>query len=151
MAKAFVPHLEETPMQLEPYIFFHGTCEEALNFYAACFGGEIVQLSRMSDSPPEHQGDPSWAHKVMHATFRIGQSLIMASDGVNAAPQVFSGFSISIAADDVESGQKMFEALSDGGNVRMAWQRTFWTSGFGMVSDRFGIPWMVTVMDDLEG
>src|SRR5471032_511799 len=131
-------------MRLEPYLFFNGRAEKAL-------GAETLSVLLFKDSPEGVNATPEWLDKVMHATFRIGQSLIMASDGVNATPQVFSGFSISIAADDVESGQKMFTALSEGGDVRMAWQRTFWTSGFGMVSDRFGIPWMVTVMDDLEG
>jgi len=101
------------------------------------------------DSPEGVNATSEWPDKVMHATFRIGPSVIMASDGVDAAPQVFSGFSISIAADDIESGQGMFDALRVGGDVRRAWQPTFWTSGFGMVFDRFGMPWMVTVMDGL--
>ena len=138
-------------MRLEPYLFFNGRTEEALAFYQKALGAQTLSVLQFKDSPEGVNATPEWLDKVMHATFRIGSSLIMASDGVNATPQVFSGFSISIAADDVESGQKMFTALSEGGDVRMAWQRTFWTSGFGMVSDRFGIPWMVTVMDDLEG
>jgi PhnB protein len=83
----------------------------------------------------------------MHATFHIGSSLIMVSDAVHAAPQTYSGFSLSIAADDAASGEKMFTALSEGGEVRMPWQATFWTSGFGMVTDKFGLPWMVNVAD----
>jgi len=138
-------------MRLEPYLFFNGRTEEALAFYQKALGAQTLSVLQFKDSPEGVKATPEWLDKVMHATFRIGSSLIMASDGVNATPQVFSGFSISIAADDVESGQKMFAALSEGGDIRMAWQRTFWTSGFGMVSDRFGIPWMVSVMDDLEG
>jgi PhnB protein len=138
-------------MRLEPYLFFNGRTEEALAFYQKALGAETLSVLHFKDSPEGVKATPEWLDKVMHATFRIGASLIMASDGVNAAPQVFSGFSISISADDVASGEKMFTALSDGGDVRMAWQRTFWTSGFGMVCDRFGIPWMVTVMDDLGG
>jgi PhnB protein len=138
-------------MRLEPYLFFNGRTEEALAFYQKALGAETLSVLHFKDSPDGVNATPEWLDKVMHATFRIGSSLIMASDGVNAAPQVFSGFSISIAADDVASGQKMFAALSDGGDIRMAWQPTFWTSGFGMVCDRFGIPWMVTVLDDLEG
>ena len=138
-------------MRLEPYLFFNGRTEEALAFYQKALGAQTLSVLQFKDSPEGVNATPEWLDKVMHATFRIGSSLIMASDGVNATPQVFSGFSISIAADDVESGQKMFAALSEGGDIRMAWQRTFWTSGFGMVSDRFGIPWMVTVMDDLGG
>ena len=138
-------------MRLEPYLFFNGRTEEALAFYQKALGAQTLSVLQFKDSPEGVNATPEWLDKVMHATFRIGSSMIMASDGVNATPQVFSGFSISIAADDVESGQKMFAALSEGGDIRMAWQRTFWTSGFGMVSDRFGIPWMVSVMDDLEG
>ncbi|CAN7256664.1 VOC family protein [Caballeronia sp. dw_19] len=138
-------------MRLEPYLFFNGRTEEALAFYQKALGAETLSVLHFKDSPEGVKATPEWLDKVMHATFRIGASLIMASDGVNAAPQVFSGFSISISADDLASGEKMFTALSDGGDVRMAWQRTFWTSGFGMVCDRFGIPWMVTVMDDLGG
>jgi len=139
------------PMRLEPYLFFNGRTEEALAFYQKALGAETLSVLHFKDSPEGVNATPEWLDKVMHATFRIGSSLIMASDGVNATPQIFSGFSISIAADDVESGHKMFAALSDGGDIRMAWQPTFWTSGFGMISDRFGIPWMVSVMDDLEG
>jgi len=138
-------------MRIEPYLFFNGRTEEALAFYQNALGAETLSVMHFKDSPEGVNATPDWLGKVMHATFRIGSSLIMATDGVNATPQVFSGFSISISADDVESGEKMFTALSDGGTIRMAWQRTFWTSGFGMVSDRFGIPWMVTVMDDLGG
>ncbi|CAN7245409.1 VOC family protein [Caballeronia sp. LjRoot31] len=138
-------------MRLEPYLFFNGRTEEALAFYQKALGAETLSVLHFKDSPEGVKATPEWLDKVMHATFRIGASLIMASDGVNAAPQVFSGFSISISADDLASGEKMFTALSEGGDVRMAWQRTFWTSGFGMVCDRFGIPWMVTVMDDLGG
>ena len=138
-------------MRLEPYLFFNGRTEEAPAFYQTALGAETLSVLHFKDSPEGVNAAPEWLDKVMHATFRKGQSLIMASDGVNAAPQVFSGFSISRAADDVESGHKIFAALSNGGDVRMAWQRTFWTSAFGMVSDRFGIPWMVSVVDDLEG
>ncbi|MDN7176552.1 VOC family protein [Caballeronia sp. SEWSISQ10-4 2] len=136
-------------MRLEPYLFFNGRTEEALKFYQKAIGAETLSVLHFKDSPEGVNATPEWQDKIMHATFRIGPSVIMASDGVDAAPQVFSGFSISIAADDIESGQRMFDALSVGGDVRMAWQPTFWTSGFGMVSDRFGMPWMVTVMDEL--
>jgi PhnB protein len=139
-------------MRLEPYLFFNGRTEEALAFYQKALGAETLSVLHFKDSPEGLlNATPEWQGKVMHATFRIGSSVIMASDGVNAERQLFSGFSISIASDDIASGQKMFDALSVGGDVRMAWQPTFWTSGFGMVSDKFGMPWMVTVMDDLEG
>jgi PhnB protein len=138
-------------MRLEPYLYFNGRTEEALMSYQHAIGAETLSVLRFEDSPESVNATPEWKHKIMHSTFRIGSSIIMASDGVNAAPQVFSGFAIAIVADDDESGQRMFDALSVGGNVRMAWQPTFWSSGFGMISDKFGIPWIVSVMDDLGG
>ena len=138
-------------MRLEPYLFFNGRTEEALAFYQKALGAQTLSVLHFKDSPEGVTATPEWLDKVMHATFRIGSSVIMASDGVNPAPQFFSGFSISIVADDVASGQRMFDALSAGGEVRMPWQPTFWSSGFGMVSDKFGMPWMVTVMGDMEG
>ncbi|SAL12440.1 3-demethylubiquinone-9 3-methyltransferase [Caballeronia sordidicola] len=138
-------------MRLEPYLYFNGRTEEALVFYQHAINAETLSVLRFKDSPDGVTTTPEWQHKIMHSTFRIGASIIMASDGVNSAPQVFSGFSIAIVADDDASGQRMFEALSVDGNVRMTWQPTFWSSGFGMVSDKFGIPWIVSVMDDLGG
>ncbi|KQR90051.1 hypothetical protein ASG35_02190 [Burkholderia sp. Leaf177] len=138
-------------MRLEPYLYFNGRAEEALAFYEHAIGAETLSLLRFKESPEGVTATPEWQDKIMHATFRIGSSIIMASDGVNAAPQVFSGFSIAIVADDDESGQRMFDALSAEGNVRMEWQPTFWSSGFGMISDKFGIPWIVSVMDDMGG
>jgi PhnB protein len=136
-------------MRLEAYLFFNGRTEEALAFYAEAIGAETLSLLRFKDSPEATNATPEWQDKVMHATFSIGSSVIMASDGVHAAPQKYSGFSVSIIADDFSSGEKMFAALSKGGEIRMPWQPTFWTKGFGMISDKFGMPWMVAVDDDL--
>jgi PhnB protein len=136
-------------MRLEAYLFFNGRTEEALAFYGDAIGAKTLSILRFKDSPETTNATPEWQDKIMHATFAIGSSVIMASDGVHNAPQAYAGFSVSIIADDVESGEKMFAALSKGGDVRMPWQPTFWTSGFGMVSDKFGMPWMVAVDDDL--
>jgi|SRR5580692_11399703 PhnB protein len=134
-------------MRLEAYLYFNGRTEEALAFYGRAVGAQTLSVMRFKDSPEAATTTPEWADKIMHATFRIGSSVIMVSDGVHAAPQTYSGFSLSIAADDAASGRKMFDALSEGGEVRMPWQATFWTSGFGMVTDKFGLPWMVNVAD----
>lgn len=132
-------------MQLEPYIFFHGTCEEALSFYAACFGGEIVGLSRMSDSPPEHQGDPSWGNKVMHASFAAGDLKFMASDGrPGTPPHGEDDIALSVAAKDAAEGERVFKALSQGGTVEMPFEKAFWGGRFGQLVDKFGIQWMVS-------
>ena len=132
-------------MQLEPYIFFHGTCEEALNFYAKCFGGEIAQLSRMSDAPSEHQGDPSWSNKIMHASFVAGDLKFMASDGrPGTPPDGEDDIALSVATKDVAEGERVFKALSAGGTVEMPFEQAFWGGKFGQLVDKFGIQWMIT-------
>jgi PhnB protein len=132
-------------MQLEPYIFFHGTCEEALNFYKNCFGGEIVQMSRVSEAPAEFQADPSWANKIMHATFVAGDLKFMASDGrPGSPPDGEDDLALSIATGDGAEADRVFNALSQGGNVEMPLQKAFWGGRFGQLTDKFGIQWMVS-------
>jgi PhnB protein len=132
-------------MQLEPYIFFHGTCEEALNFYAACFGGEIVQLSRMSDAPSEHQVDAAWNNKVMHASFAAGDLKFMASDGrPGTPPHGEDDIALSVATTSVAEGQRVFNALAQGGTIKMPFEAAFWGGKFGQIVDKFGIQWMIT-------
>jgi PhnB protein len=132
-------------MQLEPYIFFHGTCEEALNFYAACFGGEIVQLSRMSDAPSEHQVDTAWNNKVMHASFAAGDLKFMASDGrPGTPPHGEDDIALSVATTSVAEGQRVFNALAQGGTIEMPFEAAFWGGKFGQIVDKFGIQWMIT-------
>lgn len=135
-------------MQVQPYLFFNGRCDEALKFYADKLGAEQLMLMRFKDAPPstEYQIAPGTEEKVMHASFRIGATELMASDGdCKGQNSVYSGFSLSLTADDAASGEKLFNALADGGEVTMPWQATFWTKGFGMVKDKFGIGWMVTI------
>ncbi|MGF6779050.1 VOC family protein [Paraburkholderia sp. GAS334] len=135
-------------MQVQPYVFFNGRCEEAMKFYGEKLGAEVVFQMRFKDAPPSaaESVPPGNEEKIMHTTFRIGATELMASDGdcKGEGPRP-AGFSLSLTADDVPSAEKYFNALSDGGNVMMPWQATFWSKGFGMVVDRFGIPWMVTV------
>jgi len=132
-------------MQLEPYIFFHGTCEEALNFYAKCFGGEITQLSRMSDAPTEHHVDPSWSNKIMHASFVAGDVKFMASDGrPGTPPDGDDDIALSVATTTVAEGERVFKALAQGGTVEMPFEQAFWGGRFGQLVDKFGIQWMVT-------
>ncbi len=135
-------------MQVQPYVFYNGRCEEALRFYGEKLDAEVVFQMRFKDAPPsaDFTITPGTEDKIMHATFRIGSTELMASDGDCKSPnQPHSGFSLSLTADDAASGEKFFDALSDGGQVMMPWQPTFWTKGFGMVVDRFGIVWMVTI------
>lgn len=133
---------------VQSYLFFGGRCEEALNFYRAAIGAEVDMLMRYSDSPepaPEGMLAEGWENKVMHASFRVGETTLMASDGCNEADGRFSGFSLSLTAPTEAEANRVFAALSDGGTVKMPLCKTFWSPCFGMLEDRFGMGWMVTV------
>ena len=129
-------------MKVEPYLFFSGCCEEALNFYVRALGAEVTVLMRCKEAPEPMPVPPDWGDKVMHASLRIGDSTLMASDGCpGGAP--FGGFSLSLAAPTPEQAEAWFAALGEGGKVDMPLQQTFWARAFGMLTDRFGVSWMV--------
>jgi PhnB protein len=133
-------------MQLEPYLFFHGRCEEALNFYKQCLGGEIVGMNKYAGSPMEDQVDPSFKDKVMHASFAAGDVTFMASDGrPGPAPDGEDDIALSLATSDAAEGERVFAALSEGGNVEMPLADAFWGGKFGQVTDRFGVQWMLSI------
>ncbi|HME24743.1 MAG TPA: VOC family protein [Acetobacteraceae bacterium] len=133
-------------MQVQPYLFFDGRCEEAIEFYRRTLGAEVQMLMRWQDSPepcPEGTIPPGSENKVMHAALQIGGTTVMASDGRCGGAPTFQGFSLSLdAADDAEA-KRLFERLSDGGQVQMPLGKTFFASSFGMVADKFGVSWMV--------
>jgi PhnB protein len=136
-------------MQVQPYLFFDGRCEEAIEFYRKALGAEVATLMRFKDSPePAQPGmcPPGSENKVMHASFRIGDTTVMASDGRCTGQPSFKGFSLAIAAPSDAEAEKLFAALADGGQVQMPLTKTFFSSRFGMVADRFGVSWMVIVM-----
>jgi len=134
-------------MAIQPYLFFEGRCEEALEFYRRALGAEVLMLMRYKDSPeqqPEGARTPP-GDKVMHSCLRIGDAEVMASDGFAQGKPSFQGFSLSLnARDDVEA-RRWFDALAAGGEVRQPLIKTFFSSSFGMLADRFGVPWMVVV------
>jgi PhnB protein len=132
-------------MQVQAYLFFDGRCEEALEFYRKALGAEVEMLMRFKDSPeqPQMPGPKPPADKVMHACFRVGDTRIMASDGMCAGKPAFSGFSLSVDARDDAQAKKLFGALSEGGQVSQPLTPTFFASSFGMLTDRFGVAWMV--------
>ena len=135
-------------MHIQPYLFFNGRCEEALQFYRSVLGAEITMLMRYKDSPeppPPGMIPPGSEDKVMHANLRIGDSEVMASDGNCTGLQNFQGFSLSITAADEAEAERLFAALGEGGQVQMPLTKTFFSSRFGMVADRFGMSWMVIV------
>ena len=138
-------------MQVQPYLFFDGRCEEALEFYRTALGAEVTMLMRFKDSPePLSPGmcPPGSDDKVMHASFHIGETMLMASDGRAQGKPVFQGFSLSLAVPDDAEALRLFTALSDGGQVQMPLAKTFYASSFGMVADRFGVSWMVIVVPE---
>ena len=131
---------------VQPYLFFGGRCEEALEFYRKSLGAEIVMLSRFKEAPERMPGLPDcFDDKIMHATVRIGESIWMASDGQCAGDPNFEGFSLSLTVPNESEAERLFAALAEGGLVTMPLEKTFWTSKFGMVQDRFGVGWMVSV------
>lgn len=132
-----------------PYLFFDGRCEEALDFYKQALGAEVEAMMRFGESPeppPPGAVAPGSEDKIMHACMRINGTSVMASDGCCAGePLKFEGFSLSVNARDEAQAERMFDALADGGEVRMPMDRTFFARRFGMVTDRFGVGWMVIV------
>lgn len=131
-------------MKVEPYLFFGGRCEEALGFYVRALGAEVTVLMRCKEAPEPMGLPPGWEDKVMHANLRIGDSTLMASDGMGAPATPFSGFALALAAPSVEQAEAWFAALAEGGTVDMPLQQTFWARTFGMLTDRFGVSWMLS-------
>lgn len=140
-------------MQVSPYLFLYGRCEEAIAFYLQATGGELLEKITFGDMPDqgEQVGDssapPLPAEKIMHAQLKIGAGVLMLSDGKPGEPPAaeHAGYAVSLSTDDVEQGKAWFKALSDGGKVTTPWQETFWSAGFAMFTDRFGIPWRINV------
>jgi PhnB protein len=131
---------------VQPYLFFGGRCEEALDFYRKSVGAEIVTLRRFKEAPEPVPGLPDcFNDKIMHATVRIGESMWMASDGQCEGNPTFEGFSMSITVPDESEAERLFNALSQDGLVVMPLEKTFWTSKFGVVQDRFGVSWMISI------
>ena len=135
-------------MKVEPYLFFDGRCDEALEFYRRTLRAEVEMLMRFKDSPEPHQPGmvpPGSENKVMHASFRIGDTTLMASDGRCLGKPSFQGFALSLSVPNDAEAERLFAALGDGGQVQMPMAKTFFSSRFGMVADRFGVSWMIIV------
>jgi len=130
---------------IQPYLFFEGRCEEALEFYRKALGAEVEALMRFKDNPDPNMCAPEDGNKVMHASFRIAGSTIMASDGGCKGAQSFQGFSLSFTVPTEAEADRIFGLLADGGQVQMPLMKTFFSARFGMVADRFGMSWMIYV------
>jgi PhnB protein len=137
---------ERTHMNINTYLTFDGNCEAAMEFYAQCLGGKIAVLHRYAGSPMDNAQLPAeWKNKVMHATLEAEGQRLMASDGGPGHPfKGYSGFAISLnISGDTARAERAFNALAAGGQIQMPYQKTFWATGFGMLTDKFGVPWMV--------
>jgi PhnB protein len=135
-------------MQVQPYLFFDGRCEEAAEFYRAALGAEVKLLTRFKDGPqPQAPGmvPPGAENKVMHMQFRVGDTTVLASDGRCQGRAAFQGFALSVTVPTEAEAERRFAALADGGQVQMPLAKTFFSPRFGMVADRFGVSWMVYV------
>lgn len=132
---------------VQPYLFFEGRCEEALEFYRRTLGAEVDMLMRYKDAPESaRQGcAPGLENKVMHASFHIAETKFMASDGRCGGKPSFQGFSLSLTVRSESDAERLFAALGEGGQGQMPLAKTFFSPSFGMVADRFGVPWMVYV------
>jgi PhnB protein len=130
-------------MAIQPYLFFDGRCEEAIEFYKKAVGAEVKMLMRWKDMPEPRQIPPGNENKVMHSHLQIGDAAVLASDGQCQGQPSFQGFALTLNAANAADAQKKFAALSEGGQVRMPLGKTFFAASFGMLADRFGVPWMV--------
>jgi PhnB protein len=130
-------------MQLNPYLTFDGRCEAAFKLYAEALGGKIEMMMTHEGSPMAAQVSPEWRNKIMHARLALGDTLLMASDAPPDRYEPMKGFSVTLDIDSPAEAERVFHALAEKGTVRMPIQETFWAARFGMLTDRFGTPWMI--------
>ncbi len=133
-------------MQVHAYLNFGGRCEEALAFYKKAIDAEVTMMMRWKESPdPAMKAPPGREEKIMHAAFKVGETTLMADDGMGQEKAEFKGVTLSIEVPNDAEAKRVFDALGDGGSVQMPLMKTFWTSSWGMLTDKFGVPWMVNV------
>ncbi len=142
-------------MQVQPYLFFNGRCEEAAEFYRQTLGAEVTMMMRFSEMP-EFGADavtpesghmvPDSGHKIMHMSLQIGDITVMASDGMGDGGPKFEGFSLSLTTADEAEAKRLFDLLAEGGQIKMPLSPTFWSPCFGSVTDKFGVSWLVTMV-----
>jgi len=130
-------------MQLNTYLTFNGDCETAFRFYEQALGGKIEAMMTHAGSPSEQHVPPEWRDKILHVRLSVGESVLMGSDAPPDHAQKPQGFSVNIGTRDPEEAERIFQALSAGATVTMPLQQTFWARRFGMLTDRFGVPWML--------
>jgi PhnB protein len=136
---------KETGMEVQPYLNFDGRCEEALEFYQKAIGAKVTMLMRFKDAPDKSMISPGSEEKVMHSAVQVGDSMVLMSDGRCTGKANFNGIALSISAQSEAEADKIFDRLADGGQVNMPMSKTFFSPKFGMLSDKFGVGWMVLV------
>lgn len=129
-------------MKIQTYLTFNGTCRQAFEFYAKCLGAKIEMMMTHGESPVAEQTPKEWRDKIMHASLTVGDQSLMGSDQPDSKEPI-GGFSVSLSVEKPADAERLFKALSQGGTVGMEMQETFWAQRFGMLTDRFGVPWMV--------
>jgi PhnB protein len=142
---------KNSPVQtVQPYLFFDGRCEEAIEFYRSALGAEVTMLMRFKDSPDPNMHPAGAENKVMHASLRVGDTTVMASDGRCEGKLSFQGFSLSLTVPNEAEADRLSGLLGEGGQVQMPLTKTFFSPRFGMVADRFGVSWMIIVAADVQ-
>lgn len=132
-------------MQIQPYLFFDGRAEEAIEFYKKTLGAKVEMLMRFKEAPDQSMISPGSGDKVMHASIKIGETTVLVSDGRNTGKPNFQGFSLTVYAKDEAEADRLFGALGDGGKATMPMDKTFFAKRFGMLADKFGVGWMIIV------
>ena len=130
-------------MQLSAYLSFKGDCEAAFAFYAQCLGAKIGEMFRYGGSPMADQAPADWGDKIMHGSLTLDGQTVMGADLAPERYEVPKGFSLSLHPKNIAEAERIFRSLADGGQVTVPLEKTFWAARFGMVVDRFGIPWMI--------
>ncbi|MDK2125704.1 VOC family protein [Parachitinimonas caeni] len=132
-------------MQVQPYLIFNGRCAEAIEFYKKAVDAQILFQMQYKDAPDQAHVPPGSGEKMMHVSFKIGESVLMAADGQEDAPAAMEGCSLSISVETTTDADRVFQALAAGGTITMPLTKTFWSEAFGMLVDKFGISWMINV------
>lgn len=138
---------------VEPYLYFRGNCEEAVEFYESALGATRVMLMRFEEAPeqpPEGMLAPGWDKKVMHASILIGETMVMMSDGCGTEDGDFNGFSLCLAPENEVEAKKLFDAVAEGGTIIMPLGKTFWSPCYGMCTDKFGVGWMINLPGEMS-
>jgi len=130
-------------MQMNAYLSFRGQCEEAFTFYAECLGGKVGEIFRYAGTPLAEQVPTNWQNKVMHSSLAVGDQVVMGGDVAPERYEKPKGFSLSLHLDSTTQAERIFRLLAKDGTIVMPLEKTFWAAGFGMLVDRFGVPWLI--------